>query len=191
MVADSEDDSRAVELILELIARLDNEPAQAAEIQRQAAQIMERFTAARSRPFSVVMLGNPTRGKSLFMQDLLAQGTLLGGAASASNAAGSFDSIGEIITGVDTDAAISAASDITSDPRSTAVLEKVSSALRKAGATHLNSGVLLIIVLVLITLGVSFAQTELPADAQSIITDDIAYLGLALAIVAYFKDRKP
>jgi hypothetical protein len=82
------------------------------------------------------------------------------------------------------------AQDIAADPENSEAIDKASSTIRKAGIAGLSPGLLLIIVLVVITLGLSVGQTELPDKAQAVAANEVAYLALALAISDHLKRGK-
>lgn len=82
------------------------------------------------------------------------------------------------------------ARDIAASPENSEAIDKASSTIRKAGIAGLSPGLLLIIVLVVITLGLSIGQTELPNKAQAVAVNEIAYLALALAIGDHLKGGK-
>lgn len=60
----------------------------------------------------------------------------------------------------------------------------------KPGAANLSANVLLIIVFLLISIGLSIGQSELPGNVQTIATDSAANLALALAISDHIKRNK-
>lgn len=71
------------------------------------------------------------------------------------------------------------------------VLDQVASRLRKAGVSGTSPGLLLIIVLILLIAGaLPLVQTALPVREQTLITNEEASIGLALAVVGVIKSRK-
>lgn len=86
---------------------------------------------------------------------------------------------------------VSFAQDILSSPASTKALEQMSGRLRKTGVTRLSPGVLLIMVVMwLIAVGLPAVETALPPRDQSLITNELATIGLALAITDLISKRK-
>ena len=79
---------------------------------------------------------------------------------------------------------------IRADPATAGALDDASAKLRKAGAANLNSSVLLLIVFVLITIGLSIGQSQLPSEVQTITVYTAANLALALAISDHIKRNK-
>lgn len=82
------------------------------------------------------------------------------------------------------------AQDIAADSENSEAIDKASDTIRKAGIAGLSPGLLLIIVLVVITLGLSVGQAELAGKAQAVTANEVAYLALALAISDHLKRGK-
>ena len=79
---------------------------------------------------------------------------------------------------------------VSSDAARANSIDESSTKLRRAGVANLNSNVLLIGVLILIIIGVSIGQSELPDNMQTITVDLVANLGLALAVADHIKRNK-
>jgi hypothetical protein len=90
----------------------------------------------------------------------------------------------------DPDQIVAVAVSISADPASADALDDASTKLRKAGAAKLRADVLLIIVFLLLSVGLSIGQAELPGNMQTIVSDSAANLALALAISDHIKRNK-
>lgn len=88
------------------------------------------------------------------------------------------------------DQIVAVAVSISADPASADALDDASAKLREAGAARLSANVLLIIVFLLLSVGLSIGQAGLPGNAQTIAMDFAANLALTLAISDYIKRNK-
>ena len=162
-------------------------------VERQVSELWELYNEARDHSSEALRL----RGRmDAGTQDAMARDRLnalvatrfISHGASISRTAASLEEARLLLEG-DPDQVIAVAVSISADPASADALDDASAKLRKAGAANLNSNVLLIIVFVLITIGVSIGQAEMPGNVQMITTDLVANLGLALAIADHIKRK--
>lgn len=86
---------------------------------------------------------------------------------------------------------VAVAVSISADPASADALDEASAKLRKAGAARLNANVLLIIVFLFLSVGLSIGQAQIPGYVQTIATNSAANFALALAICDHIKRDKP
>lgn len=87
--------------------------------------------------------------------------------------------------------AVAVAERIGDDPESTEDLRKAAASLRKAGLSPTKSSreITLIIITWLVLVGFPVAINDLPAGSQSTVVNEIATVGLALAITDHLKRR--
>jgi hypothetical protein len=127
----------------------------------------------------------PRRGQL----DALISTAQVGHGVSVSRTAASLEEARLLLEG-DPDQIVAVAVSISADPASASALDDASAKLRKAGAAKLSANVLLIIVFLLLSVGLSIGQAELPSNVQTIATDSAANLALALAISDHIKRNK-
>jgi hypothetical protein len=108
---------------------------------------------------------------------------------SVSRTAGSLEEARRLLED-DPDQIVAVAVGISADPAAADALDDASARLRKAGAASLSANVLLIVVFLLISIGLSIGQAELPGNVQTIATDTAANLALALAISDHIKRNR-
>lgn len=121
--------------------------------------------------------------------DALIATAQIGHGVSISRTAPSLEEARLLLEG-DPDQIVAVAVSISADPASADALDDASAKLRKAGAAKLSANVLLIIVFLLLSVGLSIGQAELPGNVQTIATDSAANLALALAISDHIKRNK-
>jgi hypothetical protein len=163
-------------------------------VERHVSELWDLYHEVRDQPSEAQRL----RGRDAGMQDAVVRDRLnalvatrfISHGTSISRTAASLEEARLLLEG-DPDQVIAVAVSISADPASADALDDASATLRKAGAAKLNSNVLLIIVFVLITIGLSIGQAELPGKVQAIATDSAANLALALAIADHIKRDKP
>jgi hypothetical protein len=169
------------------LLRGDSDPAsEYRAVEPQVSRLWELFGEARAESSPAQLLSQIDAG----IQELLTKGkldalistTLIGHGVSVSLTAASLEEARRLLERGDVGEVIAVAVDITADPASADALDGASLKLRKAGAANLSSNVLLIIVFLLISIGLSIGQAELPDKIQMIATDSAANLALALAI---------
>jgi hypothetical protein len=184
------------ELIRKMNALLRGEGDQASayrEVEPQVSRLWQLFDEERAH-------SSPARIRALWetaIQELLRRGRLdalisttqIGHGVSISRTAASLEEARLLLEG-DPDQIVAVAVSISADPTSADALDDASAKLRKAGAGKLSANVLLIIVFLLLSVGLSIGQAELPGNVQTIATDSAANLALALAISDHIKRNK-
>jgi hypothetical protein len=121
--------------------------------------------------------------------DALISTAQVGHGVSVSQTASSLEEARVLLEG-DPNQIVAVAVGISADPAIADALEDASARLRKAGAARLSANLLLIIVFLLISVGLSIGQAELPGNVQTIATNSAANLALALAISDHIKRNK-
>lgn len=184
------------ELIRKMNALLRGEGDQASAyraVEPQVSRLWQLFDEERAH-------SSPARIRALWetaIQELLQRGQLdalistahVGHGVSFSRTAASLEEARLLLEG-DPDQIVAVAVSISADPASADALDDASAKLRKAGAAKLSANVLLIIVFLLLSVGLSIGQAELPGNVQTIVTDSAANLALALAISDHIKRNK-
>lgn len=184
------------ELIRKMNALLRGEGDQASayrEVEPQVSRLWQLFDEERAH-------SSPARIRAQWetaIQELLRRGRLdalisttqIGHGVSISRTAASLEEARLLLEG-DPDQIVAVAVSISADPTSADALDDASAKLRKAGAGKLSANVLLIIVFLLLSVGLSIGQAELPGNVQTIATDSAANLALALAISDHIKRNK-
>jgi hypothetical protein len=185
------DEDRASELIRKMNAELRGD-AEYQVAQRDAARLWELYDEARRHSSAEEFRARVDRGLQEFIRrvEAVAATTLTGHSVTVSQAVGSLEEAKRSLEQGDASEIIAVALEIAADPASADALDDASAELRRAGAASLNSNVLLMIVLALITLALSIGQAELPGKVQTITTDWAANLALALAITDHIKRNK-
>ena len=181
------------ELIREMNAELHGDTRFQA-VERVVSELWDLYDEARNQPSEAQRL---RRWMDVGTQDAMARERLnalvatrmISRGVSISRVAGSLEEAQVLLEG-DPNQVVAVAVNISSDPTGANALDEASAKLRRAGAANLNSNVLLIILFVLITMGVSIGQVELPGTVQTITTDLVANLGLALALADHIKRNK-
>lgn len=121
--------------------------------------------------------------------DALISTAQVGHGISASQTASSLEEARLLLEG-DPNQIVAVAIGIRTDLATADAIEDASAKLRKAGADRLSANLLLIIVFLLISVGLSIGQAELPGNVQTIATNSTANLALALAISDHIKRNK-
>lgn len=184
------------ELVRKMNALLRGEGDQASAyraVEPQVSRLWQLFDEERAH-------SSPARIRALWetaVQELLRRGQLdaliataqVGHGVSISRTAASLEEARLLLEG-DPDQIVAVAVSISADPASADALDDASVKLRKAGAAKLSANVLLIIVFLLLSVGLSIGQAELPGNVQTIATDSAANLALALAISDHIKRNK-
>jgi hypothetical protein len=184
------------ELIRKMNALLRGEGDQASvyrAVEPQVSRLWQLFDEERadSSPARIRVLWEPA------IQELLRRGQLdapisstqVGHGVSVSRTAASLEEARLLLEG-DPYQIVAVAVSISADPASAGALDEASAKLRKAGAAKLSANVLLIIVFLLLSVGLSIGQAELPGNVQTIAADSAANLALALAISDHVKRNK-
>lgn len=162
-------------------------------VEPQVSRLWQLFDEERAH-------SSPARVPALWetaIQEMLQRGQLealistaqIGHGVSVSRTAASLEEARLLLEG-DPDQIIAVAVSISADPGSAGALDNASAKLRKAGAAKLGANMLLIIVFLLLSVGLSIGQAELPDNVQTIATDSAANLALALAISDHIKRNK-
>jgi hypothetical protein len=162
-------------------------------VEPQVSRLWQLFDEERAH-------SSPARVPALWetaIQEMLRRGQLealistaqIGHGVSVSRTAASLEEARLLLEG-DPDQIIAVAVSISADPGSAGALDNASAKLRKAGAAKLGANALLIIVFLLLSVGLSIGQAELPDNVQTIATDSAANLALALAISDHIKRNK-
>lgn len=184
------------ELIRKMNALLRGEGDQASAyraVEPQVSRLWQLFDEERAH-------SSPARIRALWetaIQELLRRRRLdalistaqVGHGVSVSRTAASLEEARLLLEG-DPDQIVAVAVSISADPASADALDDASAKLLKAGAAKLSANVLLIIVFLLLSFGLSIGQAELPSNVQTIVTDSAANLALALAISDHIKRSK-
>ena len=190
-------EDKASELIRSINALLRGDGDQASAyraVEPQVSRLWQLFAEERahSSPSGVRVL------RDAAIKELLRKGQLdaliwtaqIGHGVSVSRTAASLEEARLLLEG-DANQIVAVAASISADPASTDVLDDASAKLSKAGAAKLSVNVLLIIVFLLLSVGLSIGQAELPGSVQTIATDSAANLALALAISDHIRRNKP
>lgn len=184
------------ELIRKMNALLRGEDDQASAylaVEPQVSRLWQLFDEERAH-------SSPARVRALWetsIQELLRNRQLeslistaqVSHGVSVSRTAASLEEARLLLEG-DPDQIVAVAVSISADPASAVALDDASAKLRKAGAAKFSANVLLIIVFLLLSVGLSISQAELPGDVQTIATDSAANLALALALSDHIKRHK-
>ena len=184
------------ELIRKMNALLRAEGDQASvyrAVEPQVSRLWQLFDEERAH-------SSPTRIRTVWepaMQELLRRGQLdalisatqISQGISVSRTAASLEGARLLLEG-DPGQIVAVAVSISADPASADALDEASTKLRKAGAARLNANVLLLIVFLLLSVGLSIGQAQLPGDVQTIAADSTANFALALAICDHIKRDK-
>lgn len=184
------------ELIRKMNALLRGEGDQASAywaVEPQVSRLWQLFDEERAH-------SSPARVRALWetaIQELLRKGRLetliataqISHGASVSRTVASLEEA-RLLLESDPDQIVAVAVSISADPASAGALDDASAKLRKAGAAKLSSNLLLIIVFLLLSVGLSIGQAELPGNVQTIAMDSAANLALALAISDHIKRNK-
>jgi hypothetical protein len=186
------DDDETPEFVRKMNAELRGDTA-FPEVQRLVSQLWESYAEARDQPGEIQRL----RSRYAGMQDAIARERLnavvatrfISHGVSISRTAASLEEA-RLLLEADPNQVIAVAAGIRADPATAGALDDASDKLRKAGAANLNSSVLLLIVFVLISIGLSIGQAQLPGEVQTITLDTAANLALALAISDHIKRNK-
>ena len=186
------DDDEVSEFVREMNAELRGD-TEFHEVRRLVSLLWESYNETCDQPGEFQRL----RGRDAGMQDAIAKERLnalvatssIGHGISVSRIAASLEEAQQLLE-ANPDQVIAVAVGIRADPATAGPLDDASAKLRKAGAANLNSSVLLLIVFVLITIGMSIGQAQLPGEVQTITVDTAANLALALAISDHIKRNK-
>jgi hypothetical protein len=183
------------ELIRKMNALLRGEGDQASAyraVEPQISRLWQLFDEERahSSPARIRALRETTI-QELFLSrlDALISTAQVGHGVSVTRTAASLEEAQLLLEG-DPDQIVAVAVSISADPASADALDDASAKLRKAGAAKLNANVLLIIVFILLSVGLSIGQAELPGNVQTIAADSAADFALALAISDHIKRSK-
>ena len=162
-------------------------------VEPQVSRLWQLFDEERadSSPARIRVLWEPAIRELLRrgQLDALISSTQVGHGVSVSRTAASLEEARLLLEG-DPYQIVAVAVSISADPASAGALDEASAKLRKAGAAKLSANVLLIIVFLLLSVGLSIGQAELPGNVQTIAADSAANLALALAISDHVKRNK-
>lgn len=180
-------DDEDAEFIANIAREAEDPDAQVREAIRQAGQLARRYREPVATP-------PPPSPLDAGTAELLAQTLQLARVmnvtealrdrdVAASQAGFEVVQAARIMSRIESGQATTLARQIAADPRNAAVLDQVSSTVRRAGAADLSPGVLLLVVLVyLIAIGLPATLPELPAGVQTVVLGELASVGLALAV---------
>ena len=162
-------------------------------VEPQVSRLWQLFDEERadSSPARIRVLWEPAIRELLRrgQLDALISSSEVGHGVSVSRTAASLEEARLLLEG-DPYQIVAVAVSISADPASAGALDEASAKLRKAGAAKLSANVLLIIVFLLLSVGLSIGQAELPGNVQTIAADSAANLALALAISDHVKRNK-
>jgi hypothetical protein len=173
-VAERDETSELIRKMNDLLRGDSDQASEYRAVEPQVSRLWQLFDEERAH-------SSPARLRARIdaaMQDAMARErlnalvgtTLISRGVSISRIAASLEEARLLLEG-DPDQVIAVAVGISADPASVGALDDASAKLRKAGAANLSTNVLLIIVFLLISIGLSMGQSELPGNVQTIATD--------------------